>query len=136
MSFDDVNQAIRSGGGSFAKLSVQGQVLEGNLLDCKVQEKIFEGKKVPNATTGQPRIEWLFSIETADGIKKFSAMEGAQSAVRTAMAEAGVEKMEMNGRIRIELTQEYKRNVQFAEYKVTYTPPKFQTLPDDDEAPF
>jgi hypothetical protein len=136
VSLDDVNEAIRTGGGGgFTKLSNKGDVLEGILLDVKVQEKWYDGAKVLSKA-GQPRIEWLFTIETPDGIRKYSAMEGAQSAVRNAIAEANVPKLEKGGKIRFELTQEYIKKVQFAEFKVSYTPPKFAALPDDDEAPF
>lgn len=133
MSFDDVNQAIKNGGGSYAKLSVKGQILEGIVLDVKVQDKVFEGKKVPNATTGEPRKEWLFTLETNEGVKKFSAMEGAQTAVRNALN--GV-KIEKGGKIRFELTQEFKRGVQYAEYVVEYIAPKFETVDDNEDVPF
>lgn len=136
--FDAVNEAIQTSGGSFAKVKNRGDVVEGIILDVVVRDQVFEGKVVPNSTTGEPRKEWLFSLDTSAGVTKFAAKEGAQTATRNALGNAGVKKLEKGGRIRVECTQEFKRGNpnQYQEFSVTYTPPKIQTFSDDDPPPF
>lgn len=136
--FDALNEAIQTSGGGYVKIKNKGDSIEGVVLDVQVRDKVFEGKVVPNSTTGAPRKEWLFVLETANGIFKFAANEGAQTAIRNALNTAGVKKLEKGGKLRVTCTQEFKRGTpnQFQEFEVVYSAPKFVELADGDEPPF
>jgi hypothetical protein len=135
--FDAVNEAIKTSGGGYVKTKNKGESVEGIVLDVQVRDKVFEGKIVPKQD-GTPRKEWLFTLETAEGIIKYTANEGAQTAVRNALAQSGAAKIEKGGKIRFTCTQEFKRGTpnQFQEFEVVYSAPKFVELADGDEPPF
>lgn len=136
MSFDDVNQDIATGGGGYAKLQKKGTVVEGILVDVKTRPMVFDGAVVLGKKSKQPRKEWVFTVETSDGITQVSAREGVQIATRNALERAGVPKLEKGAKIRFEVIADSVRGEKSAEVVVEYIPPKFAALPDDDEAPF
>lgn len=133
---DDVNNDIATGGGGYAKLQTKGTVVEGILLDVTTRQMVYKGDIVKSKNTGQPRKEWVFTLETPDGNVKVSAREGVQIATRDALERAGVAKLEVGAKIRFEVTKDSVRGVSSAEVAVEYIPPKFAALPTDDEAPF
>lgn len=134
MGFNDVNEAIRTGGGGYTKLNTKGQVLEGILLDVSVRDKVYKGKVVPSNSTGLPRKEWLFVLETKDGVTKFAAVESAQIAVKNALKEG--QKLEKGGKIRFEVTESSVQGEKSPEFVVEYIEPKFTTVTDDEDVPF
>lgn len=136
MGFDDVNEAILTGGGGYAKLQQRGAVVEGVLVDVSTREMIYDGLVVKSKKTGQPRKEWVFVLDTNDGRIKVSARENIQIATRSALDKSGSTKLEAGAKIRFEVVKDSVRGEVSAEVVVTYTPPKFQVFADDDAPPF
>lgn len=135
--FDDVNNDIATGGGGYAKLQTKGTVVEGILLDVTTRTMVYDGTIVTAKKSGQPRKEWVFTLETPEGNVKVSAREGVQIATRKALENAGATKLERGAKLRFEVTKDSVRGVSSAEVDVTYEKPKFGALPvDDDDAPF
>lgn len=134
--FDDVNQDLMTGGGGYAKLQKKGTVVEGILTNVQTRPMMYEGAEVKSKKTGLPRKEWVFTLDTADGPVKVSAREGVQIATRNALEKAGVPKLEAGARIRFEVTADSVRGEKSADVSVEYIPPKFASLPQDDDAPF
>jgi hypothetical protein len=138
MSFDAVNEVIRQAGGDWVKLSkTTDPILVATLIDVKVQDKVFKGKKVLNAKTGEVRQEWLFTLDVEGAVKKWAAGETAQYAIRGALNDDL--KLEKGGRLRVEVTEDSVQGEKQATYAVEYIPPKFVSLPDntkDEDLPF
>lgn len=90
-TLDDLNQAAASMGGEWAKLrTTDDPPIEGKVVAFEVRDKTFEGAVVTNRKTGQPRQEWVFTLDTGNGEHtKVSLNESAQRAVSAALKEAG-----------------------------------------------
>lgn len=138
MSFDDVNEDIRNGGGSFLTLNkTSDPVVKGVVLDVTKRKMVFNDKVVENKN-GDPRFEWLFTLEVDGQIKKWAAKERGQSAVRAAIQSALGDqgKLEKGGVLTIKVTKSSVQGKSQAEFDISYQAPKVQTLADDDEPPF
>jgi hypothetical protein len=131
MSFEDINREIANSGGSYVKLTKKEHgVLSGKILDVKVRDKVFKGKVVPNKN-GEPRKEWLFTLETADGIKKWAAVESAQFAIRGAL---DGRKIEAGGLLQVKVVEDSIQGEKSAEYKALYTSPVDDPFANDAPA--
>jgi hypothetical protein len=135
MSFDDVNNDIRNGGGSYLALNQEGQSASGVVLDVKKRKMVFNDKVVENKN-GEPRYEWVFTFDIDGETKKWAAKERGQIAVREALRAAGVDKLEPNSRLHIKVTKSSVQGKSQAEYEIKYEAPKFGSLPQDDDTPF
>lgn len=144
MSFDAINESIRTGGGSFVQLNkVENPPLEGFILNVEEKDKMYEGRVVPNKN-GDPRKEWLFTLDVGGETKKWAAGESAQIAIKNLMAkQAGPDgrpmKIEKGGKLRVEVTKDSVSkgpNKAQAEVLVSYIPPKFTAPQAEEELPF
>lgn len=133
MSFEDINNHIRSTGGDFVKLTKKEHGgIKGKVLDVKIRDKEYQGKVIPNKK-GEPRKEWLFSLETEDGVKKWSAGESAQWAIRGAL---NGRKIQQNGLLQVTVTEDSVQGQKQAEYKVIYSDPVIEFPVEEDEPPY
>lgn len=134
--FDEVNADIRTGGGGYVTLQRVGDETAGVLVDVVTRQMRYKGELVKSKKTGEVRKEWVFTLETDKGVVKVTARENIQIATKEAMAKAKVSKLEKGAYMSFKVTEDSVRGEKSAEVDVNYTPPKFESLPDDDEAPF
>lgn len=123
MSFAEINDAIKASGGEYVNLKTKGQKVQGKVLAVEVRDKVFKGNVVlvaNGANKGKPRKEWLFTLETADGNKKWAAPENGQFAIRGALDGRKIEK---GGLLQVEIVESSEQGSKQAEYKVIYTEP-------------
>lgn len=133
MAFDDINEDIRRGGGSFVTLNKKGDEMVGVLLDVVKRPMQYDGKVVPNKN-GDPRIEWLFTLEIDGEVKKWAAKEKARFAIQDALAEGQL--LEKGGRLTVKVTKSSVQGKSQPEFEISYEGPKVQELADTDEPPF
>ena len=142
MGFDDINREVQSSGAGWANLKKKGEVLKGKLVNAETRDQRFNDKPVVSQKTGKVRTEWVLTLETDDGTKKFGAKEGAKIAIGAALTTAGVTKMEAGGYLQLAVTEESVRGEKGQSFKAKYTPPVKTEDPwagetdDSDEAPF
>lgn len=124
---DQLNEAASRIGGKWVKLRDQGDVLEGVVLDFELREKSYEGQPVVSRSTGKPRIEWLFTIQTElredaedDGIRKFPANESAQRAIAAAIKECG-QPAKKGDHLKVGVKTPPKSTTDQAEYQARWT---------------
>lgn len=140
MSFEDINNEIRSRGGNWTNLKAKGDKVAGKIVDVESRNQSFNGvvRYVTSENSprkGQPRKEWVFTLEMADGsVTKWAAQEGAQWAIMGAL---NGRKLVPGGYLQIEVMEKEERKQ--AEFKAVYT----DATPDspfegakDDETPF
>lgn len=137
---DELNNEISKSGGTYVKLNRKEHgVLEGVILDAEVRDKTFEGQVIVSRKSGQPRKEWLFTLDTgAEQPVKFAANEGAQFAIRQAVKDAGG-KLEKGGTLKVAVKQDPATSTQQAEYQAKYTAPTKTAVSDaiaEDAPPF
>lgn len=132
MGFDEINADIRNGGGNYLALNKQGEKVTGILLDVKRRGMVFNNQPVLNKNNEQ-RIEWVFTLDVGGETKKWAAKEQGQISVRDALRAAGVEKLEPNARLTVEVTKSSVQSKSQAEYKITYEAPKLQGFSGGDE---
>lgn len=133
MSFEDINNQIKASGGDWVKLTkVSHEPVQGKILDVKSREKEFGGKKIPNKN-GDPRIEWVFTLEVNGQTVKWAAGESAQWAIKGAL---GDRLLKPGGTIKIAVTEDSVQGQKQAEYKVVYTDPVQESPFESDEPPF
>lgn len=142
MGFDDLNREVKSSSGEFVKLTKREHgTLEGRVVNVTVRNKQFQGKDVVSSKTGEPRKEWLFTLDVDGETKKFAAVESAQFAIRNAL---DGREMQPNSVLKIAVTEDSIPGKKSAEYKARYTPPapgsfKLDDAPapvEDDEPDF
>jgi hypothetical protein len=133
MSFEDINREIASGGGTYVKLTKKSHgILEGRVINVTIRDKQFNGKVIPNKN-GEPRKEWVFTLDVDGEVKKWAAVESAQFAIRGALQALGKDvKLEPNGILKVAVMEDSIQGEKSAEYKVKYTPP----TPADTDDPF
>ena len=148
MSFEDINNEIRSKGGSWVNLKNKGDKIAGKIVSPpEVRDQVYGGKVVKvssGANEGKPRKEWVFTLETSDGnTVKVAAKESAQFAITGALMGR---KLALNGHLQLEIMEPAVRGEKSAEYKAIYTDPTVDfpgtdstpvaQVADDDEPPF
>jgi hypothetical protein len=131
MSLNELNDAARSSGGTWVKLSDKGDKIRGRMVPDGFENrpKTFEGEPVLSRKTGKQRYEYVFTLETEDtdgpeddGIRKVALNESGQRAVQRALREAGVE-AEVGGLWEIAVVADKPTATSQAEYAARYTPP-------------
>jgi len=128
MSFDDLNENIRRSSGSYINLRKEGDEFTGILVDVKVQDMMFKGVPSKNLKTGEQRIEWMFTLEMADGsIRKWAAREVAQYAIKQTLAKGDL-KLERGGKIYVKATGDSVQGQSQAPVVVEYIPPAFLSV--------
>lgn len=109
--------------------------LDGKLVDVKVRDKIWKDKPVQSSKTGEIRKEWVFTIETKDGVKKWTANEAGQWAVQGALNED--QKLKEGGRLQVRVVEDPPDTTSQATYKAFYSDPVTEfPVPDSDEPPY
>ena len=147
MAVEDINQQIASIGGKWVNLRRKTDgALEGIILDVQQREKTFEGQVIVSRKTGQPRIEWVFTLQTDthddndNGIRKFGAVESAQRAIAEAVKETPLKKLEEGGKLKIAVVQDPATDRDQAGYRARYEPPAARVADifgaDNDDEPF
>lgn len=136
MSFDEINRVIKSRGGDWVSLKAVGDKVEGKVLSAEVRDKVFKGKTIvvtsgPNE--GKPRKEWVFTLETPDGIKKYPANENAQYAISVALSGR---QLREGGYLKVAVAKDKEDDYKQPEYKAHYTEPVVDDPFADDETPF
>jgi hypothetical protein len=136
MSFADVNRRIKASGGNYVKLSKKSDgSLQGKILDVVERNKQYQGKVVTSSKTGEPRVEWVFTLDVNGETKKWAANESAQFAIRGAL---DGRELKEGGLLQVVVTEDSVQGQKSAEYKVKYTDPvgadPFPT--DTDDSPF
>lgn len=142
MSFEDINDQIRAKTGGFTNLKNKGDKVSGKILDVEARDQSFKGKVLlvtgDGPRKGQPRREWLFSLELADGsVTKWAAKENAQWAITGAL---NGRKLEKGGYLQVEVVE--KEDQKQPEHKAVYSGPTPDSpfegtkVPDTDEPPF
>lgn len=120
MTLDNIIDDAYRSGGRWLKLTEVGDKLKGALLDVEKRDKRdLDGNIVLGKKTGTPRTEWVLTIQTDDvdtdddGVRKFSANENAQRAIKEAIKRAGIK------------SSDALQNAQFALQLVSAAPDKF-----------
>lgn len=138
MSFDEINRVIKSKGGDWVSLKKKGDTVEGKVLAAEVRDKSFKGKVIvvtsgPNE--GKPRKEWLFTLETPQGVKKYAANENAQYAISGALNGRSLRE---GGYLKVGVVEDKADDYEQPTYKAYYTDPALEDpfSDDDEEAPF
>ena len=138
-TLDDLNQAAASLGGEWAKLrTTDDPTIEGKVVAFEVRDKSFEGAPVLNRKTGQPRKEWIFTLDTGNGeTTKISLNESAQRAVSSALKEAG-STAKVGDTLKIGVAEDPPSDREQAIYRARWTPaPASLGVPaDDSNEPF
>lgn len=144
MSFEDINNEIRTKGASWVNLKNKGDKVAGKIVDVESRNQSFKGKTITvtkeGPTFGQPRKEWVFTLETTEGgTVKVALKESGQWAVTGALAGR---KLEKGGHLQIEMMEEGVRSEKQPEFKAVYSNPTFEspfegtTVAESDEPPF
>lgn len=121
---DQLNTAAASLGGNWRKLrTTEDGAIEGRVLSFEDREKSFEGAVVLNRKTGQPRREWVFTLEVdgEDEPIKIALNESGQRAVAAALREAGVKAKE-GDTLKIGVKTDPPSDREQAEYQARWTP--------------
>jgi hypothetical protein len=120
MTFDNIIDTAYRSGGRWLKLTEVGDKITGDLLDIEEREKRdLDGNIVLGKKSGTPRTEWVVTIQTDDvnvdddGVRKFSANESAQKAIKEAIKRAGIK------------SSDALNNAKFAIQLVAAAPDKF-----------
>lgn len=87
----DINEAAQSMTGSWVQLMSKADgVIEGRVVSFETRPMTFEGEVKLSRKTGQPRTEWVFTVQRDDGeIVKFGLKESGQRAIAEAIKAAG-----------------------------------------------
>lgn len=147
---DEINQQIATAGGKWVNLRRKTDgILEGTIVNVDQRQKTFEGAVVLSRKTGQPRIEWVFTLQTDlsdgggddDGLRKFGAVESAQRAITAAVNDTPMRKLAIGGKLKIAVTEDPASDRDQAQYKARYEPPAVETARaadpfDSDDSPF
>lgn len=97
MALDDIINDALSSGGKWLKMGKVGDKIVGDIVDIDKRDKRdLEGNVVLGKKSGEPRKEWVVTIKTDeredgddDGVRKFSANESMQRALKEAIKRAG-----------------------------------------------
>lgn len=127
---DDINDAISTMGARWIKQrTTTDPPVDGTIVSYESRNKTFEGAPVLNRKTGQPRIEWAFTLQTADrdgadddGIRRYGAAESCQRAIAEAVKETG-QKLAVGGRLQIKVSANAPTDRDQPAYRAKYTPP-------------
>lgn len=130
MALDGLNDAVSKLGGKWVKCATKADgIIKGVIVAFEQRAKTFEGKVVNNRTTGEPRQEWVFTLQTEDredaeddGLRKLSCNESAQRAVATAIRASG-KGAEEGGELLLTVTEDPPTDRDQAVYQARYTPP-------------
>lgn len=137
--FDDINEAIEQGGGSFYSLKKTSDApLVGTLVDVDKRTKMFKGEVVYSTKTKKPRVEWLFTVDTADGTVKWAAGEAAQIAITDELKRMSEKagdrvKLQAGGKIKVTVTEDSVQGKKQAQVTFEYKAPEVKTILADDE---
>lgn len=144
MSFEDINNEIRSRGGGWTNLKSKGDKLAGKIVDVESRNQSFNGvvRYVTSDNSprkGQPRKEWVFTLELPNGdVTKWAAQESAQWAIMGAL---NGRKLLPGGHLQVEILNKEDRKQ--PDFKAVYTDPvgdsPFEGTPaveESDEPPF
>lgn len=141
MSFESINNQIRSRKSNWTNLKAKGDKIAGKILDVEERDQSFNG--IVRVVTsdgprkGQARKEWVFTLELADGSTvKWGAQENAQWAIMGALNGRQLSK---GGHLQVEVVEKEDRKQ--AEHKAVYTDPTGDSpfegaQASDDEPPF
>lgn len=119
---DQLNTAAASLGCNWAKLRTREDgTIEGRVLAFEDREKSFEGSVVLNRKTGQPRREWVFTLDTGEEEPvKLALNESGQRAVAAALREAGAKAKE-GDTLKIDVKADPPSDREQAEYQARWT---------------
>lgn len=137
---DEINRRLDSSGARWINLRTKTDPhLDGTIIDAEPREKTFDGIPIMNRKTGQPRIEHVYTLQTAlkedaddNGIRKWAANESAQRAIADAKRAAG-KNLEIGGRLKIAVIVDPATERDQPTFKAKYEPPAATV---DDEEPF
>lgn len=143
MSFEDINNEIRSRGGGWTNLKAKGDKVTGKVVEVESRNQSFNGvvrlvTAENSPRKGQPRKEWVFTLEQQDGsVTKWAAQESAQWAIMGALNGRGIKP---GGHLQVTLVEKEDRKQ--GEFKAIYTDPTTDSpfegdaVAESDEPPF
>jgi hypothetical protein len=126
----DINDAIASMGSRWIKQrATTDPAIDGTIVSYESRNKTFEGAPVLNRKTGQPRVEWVFTLQTSacedsedDGVRRYGAAESCQRAIAEAVKQSG-HKLAVGGRLQIAVIADPATDREQPTFKAKYTPP-------------
>lgn len=134
---NEFNEALFNGGGEWVKLTQKGQKISGSLVDAEVRQKMYQGNVVLSKK-GQPRKEWVLTLDVNGEHKKVAAAEGGQIALSKAAQTFG-RNLAQGDVVSIEVTESSVQGQKGAEWAVVISEgaaPVAATQTDDIAPPF